>query len=185
MKFDHRKTKKNLRHFFLQKRNKIPQSYRDGIREELLKTLLVATQRYDTICSFASKDNEINLWQFNEELAKNNRLILPKVSGQQLLLYYVKNIEEDLIINTKLNLLEPDDTKCEKVDKSELRCILTPGLAFDKKKHRLGYGMGCYDRLLKELNNTYTVGIGFKEQFTEEPLPVEEHDIFLQELYLF
>ena len=46
--------------------------------------------------------------------------------------------------------------------------MLVPLLAFDKKKNRLGYGGGFYDRTILHLQKTrslkITIGIAFNEQ---------------------
>jgi 5-formyltetrahydrofolate cyclo-ligase len=53
---------------------------------------------------------------------------------------------------------------------------LVPGLAFDSNGHRLGYGAGFYDRLLRQAKPTaFTVGYGFDFQVNPE-VPVEDHD---------
>ncbi len=39
--------------------------------------------------------------------------------------------------------------------------VLVPLLAFDNTGHRLGYGKGCYDRLLSALPGCHAVGVSF------------------------
>lgn len=64
-------------------------------------------------------------------------------------------------------------------------CILVPGLGFDRKKNRIGYGKGYYDRLLATIgSHILTIGVGFKEQFVDLSLPVDPWDIPVQELCL-
>jgi 5-formyltetrahydrofolate cyclo-ligase len=55
--------------------------------------------------------------------------------------------------------------------------LLLPLLAFDKKRHRLGYGQGHFDRYLHH-HKVLTIGVGFKGQGVEE-LPVQAHDFAL------
>lgn len=82
-----------------------------------------------------------------------------------------------------------------------------PGLVFDGKCHRLGYGYGHYDYFLSKyfeanpeaksktkLSTTqrivflfiyyyiFLVGVGYDEQILEGFLPFEEHDIQLHEV---
>lgn len=52
--------------------------------------------------------------------------------------------------------------------------IIVPGLAFDQKGHRLGYGKGFYDRFLSSYSAA-TLGVCFAEFFLES-LPAEAHD---------
>ena len=57
--------------------------------------------------------------------------------------------------------------------------MLVPGVAFDPSGGRLGYGMGCYDRVLERTKpGTPLVGIGYDFQLVDE-IPMEEHDVRL------
>ena len=60
-------------------------------------------------------------------------------------------------------------------DVSKIGVILVPGIGFDKKGARVGFGKGCYDRLLK---NTSATKIGFCYDFQIcEEIAAEEHDV--------
>ena len=52
--------------------------------------------------------------------------------------------------------------------------VFVPGVAFDKKHNRLGYGKGYYDRYL-DGKKCITVGLGFSCQVAES-IPTEAHD---------
>lgn len=61
-----------------------------------------------------------------------------------------------------------------------LDAVLLPGLAFDHRGVRLGYGGGFYDRFLLELNpKCLTVGICISSLYLTE-LPKEAHDQIVQ-----
>lgn len=60
-------------------------------------------------------------------------------------------------------------------DKDDVDIIIVPGLAFDKKGNRLGFGMGYYDTLLAEMS-ALKVGFCYDFQLLDE-IPVQEHDI--------
>lgn len=58
--------------------------------------------------------------------------------------------------------------------------VITPGLAFDRRGFRLGYGGGYYDQYLTRLRpETTRVGIGFSiqliDRIPEEPLDQRVH----------
>ena len=59
--------------------------------------------------------------------------------------------------------------------------MLVPGVAFDKRGYRLGYGKGYYDNYLKDKEKILTVGICFDMQICDD-LPVTENDIKLDYL---
>ena len=55
--------------------------------------------------------------------------------------------------------------------------LLVPALAFDRRGHRIGWGMGCYDRTLGGMRAPFlAVGIGYDFQLADGDLPDEVHD---------
>lgn len=54
--------------------------------------------------------------------------------------------------------------------------VLVPGLAFDRKGNRLGFGKGFYDRVLPHLKKScLVVGLGYSFQLVDQ-VPVGTHD---------
>jgi 5-formyltetrahydrofolate cyclo-ligase len=105
--------------------------------------------------------------------------------GKRVLLPY---LEEDRIEAAEVR---PDErlapshygprepTGRQTVDPREVDVVITPGLAFDRRGYRLGYGGAHYDRFLARLRpGAIRIGIGFAEQLVDE-LPVEPHDVGL------
>lgn len=54
--------------------------------------------------------------------------------------------------------------------------ILVPGVAFDRKGHRIGRGGGYYDRFLKKQKRAYALGVGYDFQLRHHDLPQSWHD---------
>lgn len=54
--------------------------------------------------------------------------------------------------------------------------MLVPGLAFDRKGYRLGYGGGYYDRYLAGHPGFYTMGAAYARQIVD-PLPTGPYDL--------
>ncbi|MFZ0564759.1 MAG: 5-formyltetrahydrofolate cyclo-ligase [Chlamydiales bacterium] len=135
------------------------------------------------ILSFASFRDEIDTRRLNHYLARTNRLLLPKIDGEELKIFRVNHLEEQLKPN-KWGLYEPSSTLCEEINYSRIQTVLVPALGFDTKNHRLGYGKGYYDRFLAQITFCPTIGIGFKEQLVDS-LPVEETDVALTAVALF
>jgi 5-formyltetrahydrofolate cyclo-ligase len=53
--------------------------------------------------------------------------------------------------------------------------VLVPGLAFDERGHRLGYGGGVYDRMLVKTPRAKHIGLFFAQQRLNK-IPIETHD---------
>jgi|JI10StandDraft_1071094.scaffolds.fasta_scaffold22850_3 5-formyltetrahydrofolate cyclo-ligase len=178
-------SKAQLREHFKTLRKEISKERRDEAQKRAFEKLYNRTLEASFILSFASKEEEINLWPLNEKLVKENRLLLPRLDSEtKLTPYQVTNLEKNLIFHEKWHILEPDPKQCKKISVEEVGIILVPGLAFDRGHGRLGYGKGHYDRFLTHLSCPL-IGVGFKEQLLECPFPHEKHDIPLTEIYLF
>ncbi|HEX9892230.1 MAG TPA: 5-formyltetrahydrofolate cyclo-ligase [Actinomycetota bacterium] len=55
------------------------------------------------------------------------------------------------------------------VDPGEVDAMVVPGLAFDRRGHRVGYGEGHYDRYLTRLRpDALSVGVAFAFQVVDE-----------------
>ncbi len=78
-------------------------------------------------------------------------------------------IGEDGFCRGAFGIWEPKGPAISKVD-----LVFVPGVAFDKKGNRLGYGKGYYDRFLSKTSAS-TVGLAFSCQIAES-LPCDEHD---------
>jgi 5-formyltetrahydrofolate cyclo-ligase len=58
--------------------------------------------------------------------------------------------------------------------------VLVPGVAFDRQGHRLGHGLGYFDRFLSRVpKTTPTVGLAFRFQLLDR-LPAASHDRAVQ-----
>lgn len=80
---------------------------------------------------------------------------------------------------TPFGVREP--TQCAPlVDRSEIQLVLVPGLSFDRRGHRLGFGGGYYDRWLADFGGT-TVAL-CRRAVLRDVLPVETHDCSVQVL---
>lgn len=69
-----------------------------------------------------------------------------------------------------------------------LDVLVMPGVAFNKKGHRLGHGAGYYDTFLRTYKLEfakvpYLIGVGLKTQLREF-IPMEEHDWILDEVII-
>ena len=113
---------------------------------------------------------------FNNEYFKRFKFLLPKISNNNTMNFYKWKNNEILKIN-KYGIPEPLQSIALKPD-----IVLVPLLAFDKKKNRLGYGGGYYDKYLnkylKDNKKILTVGVAFSFQKYNN-LPVNNKDFKL------
>ena len=63
------------------------------------------------------------------------------------------------------------------ISPDEIDCVLVPGIAFDERGARLGFGKGFYDRFLYRLPAaTHVCGLAFSSQIIER-VPDMPHDV--------
>ena len=67
----------------------------------------------------------------------------------------------------------PENTTLADMKKTDI--VIVPGVAFDKSGGRIGFGKGCYDRLLSGFSGT-KVGFCYDLQLAEE-IPGDCHDV--------
>ena len=80
------------------------------------KKLLEVVSGLSCILSFASKEQEIDLWPLNKELAREKRLLLPKmVSESEILPFQVKDLNKELVSQSDWDVLEPNPKLCKKI----------------------------------------------------------------------
>ncbi len=172
-----------LRSLLKERRNALSLQRRAEASLALSAELLPLLKSYKAILSFCSLPLEIDLGCLNQALAPEGKLLLPRVQNELLEVYQVDDLET--LVRSKWNIFEPDPTICSLADLEAIDCILVPGLGFNADNRRIGYGKGHYDRLLPRMNVVKSIGLGFKEQYWEEGIPFEEHDIGLHEVRLY
>ena len=85
-----------------------------------------------------------------EALREGKRVLLPKVRGREIYLGEIKALEKD-VEKGSFGILEPKEVSFKKVSPQEIDLVILPGIAFDLKGGRIGYGKGYYDRFLRKL----------------------------------
>ena len=108
------------------------------------------------------------------------RLVLPLVDDQDgtkiIKACEVRDLENDLKPGC-YGILEPLKDNTIEVDPKLIDMVVVPGVAFDIKRNRIGYGAGYYDNFLIKLKKgCYKVGVAFEFQIYND-IPIENHDI--------
>jgi 5-formyltetrahydrofolate cyclo-ligase len=139
----------------------------------------------NTLLAFWPWQGELDITPFLDDwLASGRRLVLPQVAADGLSVELYQLPGRDHLQPGYQGILEPDPTRCPRVQPGAIGIVLVPGLAFDHHGTRLGRGKGHYDRLLAGLPaTTRRIGVGHDFQLLTAPiapLPAEPHDIPMQ-----
>lgn len=173
--------KRILRRELLGKRESLSEEERKRISSVIMENLLNFSEYSKSeilfpYVSFGSEADTHNL--IIHALSEGKQVYCPKVSGEQMEFYGISCFG-DLVPGYK-GILEPGPGLVKFSDWDKKILILMPGSVFDRKRNRMGYGKGFYDRFLEECQRNQreivTVALAFSMQVVED-VPVEEHDI--------
>ena len=142
---------------------------------------LTAFRRARTIGCYLALPYEVQTWQMIEEmLAQGKRVVVPVTvpHTKRLTLSEIQDPASELH-NGAFGVFEPKRSVRRPVRAGEVDLLLVPGLAFDRRGHRLGHGYGYFDRLLARLpRKTSTVGLAFRFQlFDRLPTTARDHAV--------
>jgi 5-formyltetrahydrofolate cyclo-ligase len=168
-----------LRRTVLRRRDALPGAERALLSGRIVATVLdlPAYQAADVVLAYAAFGTELQTdGLLRRVLADGKVLVLPRVEGGGLGLYEVRDLSGDLVPGT-WGIREPEPDRCPRADAGGVDFALIPGVAFDRKARRLGYGGGYYDRLLAGglPEGTPLVSGAFEVQMVDE-VPTDPHD---------
>jgi 5-formyltetrahydrofolate cyclo-ligase len=132
-------------------------------------------ERLFALPEMASARTILLFYSFGSEVATGGMAARIRTEGKRLLLPYVEGDamnaaevrEGDELIRAPYGAREP--ARRVPIDPAVVDLVVAPGLAFDRRGHRLGYGGGFYDRYLARLRpEAVRVGIGFDVQVVDE-----------------
>ena len=133
------------------------------------------------IASYSAVHDEMDMTILNETLcAKGHPIALPVITGKGKPLIFRIYEEGDRLLANPLGILEPTSA----AQGVEPDVLLIPLVAFDRRRNRLGYGGGYYDRTIKKLRarkTVLTLGIAYACQEIAE-IPVGPNDVPLDKI---
>lgn len=107
--------------------------------------------------------------------AAGKTVALPRIVPETRELTLHSYSPSDELIESGFVVKEPL-VSAPRVADTDVDLVLVPGLAFDGRGHRLGYGQGYYDRLLPRLAKATKVGLAFELSLLVE-VPSAAHDV--------
>jgi 5-formyltetrahydrofolate cyclo-ligase len=119
---------------------------------------------------FLSMEKEIDTAILIERaIRKGKNVAVPRMYGKEIRFHRIPGMEEELFTRHSYGILEPrPDLPLQNPFSRESDLVVTPGMAFDRRGNRLGYGMGFYDRFFAAEEGRYTsIGICFSVQLIE------------------
>ncbi|MBI2453235.1 5-formyltetrahydrofolate cyclo-ligase [Candidatus Peregrinibacteria bacterium] len=167
-------SKNILRRSLIEKRLNLSVESKKEKSGKIIKTLenMEIFQRAKTIFCYISNKDEVQTHDLIKKYLIGKKIIVPKVTSKNglkfLRLRNWKNLQKGFC-----DILEPinDD---EEINASKIELSIIPGVGFDRSGHRIGYGKGYYDRLLKKIS-TPKIGLAYHGQIVDR-IPAKPHD---------
>ena len=121
------------------------------------------------IAIFFPSDTEIDLRRFKTH---SKKIFLPRYNEEKMG-YEFALWDKTPLQKKQFNLYEPSEKQALA---KHLDIIFIPALGFDKSFHRLGYGMGFYDKILQEYPKALHIGVHNEKRIIQDNFPHEPWD---------
>ena len=135
-----------------------------------------AFQRAEVVLGYSALRFEVDPRAVIEAAwAAGKHVVLPRTVPETRGIVLHRYLPGDELVESGFVVKEPLPTAPE-VSPDEIDLVLVPGLGFDTRGHRLGYGQGYYDRLLPRLPRATRMALAFELSLLAE-VPSDEHDV--------
>lgn len=171
-----------LRRHMLKKRAALDAGHRrrasQTIAREVLHRIELHPDPLRLIVLYVSFGHEVETHELIAELLRRRfEIALPCVlhNPRRMEMRVIDRFPEGLVAGD-FGILEPQPLLHPRVvEPGEIDLLLVPGVAFDRRGHRLGYGAGYYDRWLVHEHRAPAWGLSFDAQVVDA-IPVDPWD---------
>lgn len=172
-------TKQSIRKLVFQRRKEAQMTMIEEASHVICQKVIQmpAFQEASWIFAYMDFNKEVMTKEIIEAAWKSGkRVAVPRVEGKDMTYYEITSFDQ--LVPGYFQIPEPEG--CEEAVCEEA-LLIVPGVAFDRARHRVGYGQGFYDRYLSKHQKHTTVAVAFEFQVMDE-VPFEELDILPQTL---
>lgn len=173
--------KKVLRKKMLEKRSQLSLEKIEEKSKIIANNLFNLNQykKANFIFSFISFKDEVNTHEIIKKsisIGKRVGVPIPVPKTKELKVSELIDFDKELDLGF-YNILTPKDKYIRIVPPQLVDLVLVPGVAFDKRGYRVGYGGGYYDRFFNNINkDIIKIGLCYEMQILSE-VPKNSHDI--------
>lgn len=171
--------KRVIRSSILEQREKINTSIRKEWDKNIFD-LLINSEFYknaNVIFVFVSFKSEVDTHPIIEHALKNFKTIyVPKIQSKEkgMEIFKISSLED--LKTGYFDILEPKES-CPVADSNNIDLILMPGVAFDLKGGRVGYGKGFYDVFLSRMSKKVNkIALAYDFQIVDK-VPMDQFDV--------
>jgi len=171
--------KNRIRKEIIEKRDSLDLIEKENF-DKIIKEKLKETEDYKkstNIFIYIGFGSEINTAKYIEEFLKEGKKVfVPRTNMVIKTMEAVEITSLKELERNKFGILEPAKDM-EAIDKNTLDLIIMPGVAFDIKRGRIGYGGGYYDKYMEAIDLSIPkIALAYELQIIDK-VPKEDHDI--------
>jgi len=166
--------KQKLRKKFLELRLKLDEKTKKQKDKKILKNLISLDEfkKAKNVMIYYPFKNEVNVLELIK-IFKDKNFFFPVVNFKKKVLE-IRRYNDGKFVKNKFGIFEPKGKSLKKI---KLDFIVVPGIVFDEKCFRIGFGGGYYDKFLKNVD-CFACGVCYDFQIVKS-LPVEKNDVKL------
>ncbi|WP_189510953.1 5-formyltetrahydrofolate cyclo-ligase, partial [Cerasicoccus arenae] len=158
-------TKAALRHRALARRSALHPEEREARDQQIMQRLFALPdfQQAQRVLFYVSYGSEVDTHALMNRSFGGKTVLAPRVNGDELHVHELTTLDE--LQPGAFGIMEPI-AGLREVDPVSVQVVIVPGAAFDLRGHRIGYGKGYYDRLLKGVT-AIKIGLAYDRQMVE------------------
>ncbi|MBV7274573.1 5-formyltetrahydrofolate cyclo-ligase [Clostridium sp. PL3] len=174
-------SKKDIRKSIKSKRAALTNDEREKLNKALYEKTINSEyyKNANTIFAFVSYDTEVDTHSIIKKALEDGKTVcVPKTISMEEGMLAIKLNSFNDMAEGNYGILEPKLTT-PKIEENLIDLAFIPGLAFDKRGGRVGYGGGFYDRFMNNMRKeAKKIGLAYSFQILDE-VPMEKHDLFI------
>lgn len=171
--------KTELRGIYLEKRRQIPEERKRSLDAAICRKIIgsVSYRYADVLLVYAPLSGEIDIGAVTEAaLRDGKRVAFPRcVPGTPTMHFHLVTDLESLSRGSYSINEPPQDAPIWTPTGGESAVCIIPGVLYDKRGHRIGYGKGYYDRYLSDKSIT-RIGVVYND-FLLDSIPTGRFDL--------
>lgn len=169
----------------LHRREELTSKERTRLSQRIVDSTARWIQRegFDAVMLYLNMRSEVETTGLLEGLLNSGKQVCAPVVDTEPLGLTPRRIQSPRteLVRHPYGMLEPNAT-CPIFPTEHLQLIVVPGIAFDRKGYRLGYGKGFYDRFLVKCPQAVTIGLAYQVQLVEDTFP-QAWDVPIQHIF--
>ncbi len=170
-----RQERERLRAEALRKRDGIPRRVRTTLSRQIVNRAIawIEGNGANAVLLYLSMRSEVETSGLLAYLLARNKIALAPVMDtkqHRLIPHRITDAKKDLVLH-RYGMYQPSRKTGPPFPLEQIDLIFVPGVAFDPKGYRIGYGAGFYDRFLPQCPQSVWLGLAYEAQIVADTFP--------------